>query len=88
MSPVVSFKGAPDSIHKGAPEAVHKGATRETLSYMTLSDEAETELHLTVSAEMVLEQMLIQSADSEDSGTDDHDGLMALIGNYNINLNF
>lgn len=89
MSPVVSFKGAPEAVHKGvsfkgAPEAVHKGATRE----MTISDEVETELHLTASAEMVLEQMLIQSADSEDSGTDDHDNLMALIGNYNINLNF
>ena len=64
MSPVVSFKGAPDDVHKGAPKAVHKGATRETLSCMTLSDEAETELHLTASAEMVSEQMLIQSADS------------------------
>jgi hypothetical protein len=88
MSPVVSFKGAPDGVHKGAPKAVHKGATRETLSYVTLSDEAETDLQLTASAEMVLEQMLIQSADSEDSGTDDHDGLMALLGNYNFNLNF
>ena len=84
MSPVVSFKGAPHGVPKGAPKAVHKGATRE----MTISDEAETELHLTASAEMVLEQMLIQSADSEDSGTDDHDGLMALLGNYNFNLNF
>ena len=87
-SPVVSFKGAPDGVHKGAPKAVHKGATRETLSSVTLSDEAETDLQLTASAEMVLEQMLIQSADSEDSDTDDHDGLMALLGNYNFNLNF
>ena len=88
MSPVVSFKGAPHGVPKGAPKAVHKGATRETLSYATLSDEAETDLQLTASAEMVLEQMLIQSADSEDSGTDDHDGLMALLGNYNFKLNF
>ena len=88
MSPVVSFKGAPHGVPKGAPKAVHKGATRETLSYATLRDEAETDLQLTASAELVLEQMLIQSADSEDSGTDDHDGLMALLGNYNFNLNF
>ena len=86
MSPVVSFKGAPDGVHKGAPKAVHKGATRETLSYATLLDEAETDLQLTASAELVLEQMLIQPADSEDSGTDD--GLMALLGGYNFNLNF
>ena len=86
MSPVVSFKGAPHGVHKGAPKAVHKGATRETLSCATLLDEAETDLQLTASAELVLEQMLIQSADSEDSGTDD--GLMALLGGYNFNLNF
>ena len=61
---------------------------RSSLVRLLYNNEAETELHLTASAEMVLEQMLIQSADSEDSGTDDHDNLMALIGNYNINLNF
>jgi hypothetical protein len=74
MPPGVSFKGA--------PEAVHKGATRE----MTISDETETELHFTASAEMVLEQMLIQPADSEDSGTDGN--LMALFGSYNFSVIF